>query len=337
MNNFIDSKKTFLKNLVLNSNVLSKINHLKHRIVILRYHSVKDKPGDHDDFLSPGIVHSKDEFYNQMELVSNRYDPISVDDLDNFFYKNKELPKNPALVTFDDGYADNIEIAVPILNRFGIRACFYITVDPVEKCSAPWYVRLRYGFWNTTINNWYNSTIKRYFPLSSREERELAFFSSCHICATLSGTAQESFVNSTLEILKIDDSSVYNNFMMTWDQVRALIDSGHDVGSHTLTHPNLVYIDEHDAANEVVRSKEILQNKLSVEIKHFSFPNPALEPNCNNNLANLLKKAGYTTAVTCNIGSVEANNNPLLLSRMCVPFNTVDFWWCMEKTFILGR
>ena len=97
------------------------------------------------------------------------------------------------VVTFDDGYADNYEVAMPVLNHAGVPATFYVTVDCVENKRLPWPSRLRFAFRNTKRSAWSDSQGKNW-PLNLPAEREAAFLSSCDACCQLSGAVQENFV-----------------------------------------------------------------------------------------------------------------------------------------------
>ena len=98
---------------------------------ILMYHSVMPDPAAHADSLGC-ILHSETAFRAQMELLARHYHPVSLDEVVASLDGRKELPKRSVAVTFDDGYADNSEVAMPILNRLGIPATFSVTVHCVE-------------------------------------------------------------------------------------------------------------------------------------------------------------------------------------------------------------
>lgn len=162
------------------------------QVVILMYHSVLDQP--ESEFVTLGrIMHSTEVFKKQMELVCRDYAPVSMDDLFLFTQGQKELPSRAVAVTFDDGYVDNHEVAAPILNRLGVPATFYITVDCIETGRLPWPSRLRYAFLTTKRKSWIDQS-SRTWVLASLSQREQAFLRACDLCAALAGHVQEQFL-----------------------------------------------------------------------------------------------------------------------------------------------
>src|SRR6516164_7063901 len=86
---------------------------------ILMYHSVKSDPAAHTDSLG-GILHSESEFRAQMELLRRDYHPMGLDKVVENLRTGKPSPKRSVVVTFDDEYTDNCEVAMPILDQFEI-------------------------------------------------------------------------------------------------------------------------------------------------------------------------------------------------------------------------
>lgn len=95
----------------------------RQRVVVLLYHRVNDEMRDS---LTVGL----EQFERQMELVSKRFPVVSVEDLiRNTFPRDTNRPA--VAVTFDDGYLDNYENAVPILQRYRIPAAFFVSTDKI--------------------------------------------------------------------------------------------------------------------------------------------------------------------------------------------------------------
>ena len=142
--------------------------------VILTYHSVRHALEPDADWVAPGITHVSDVFSWQMELVATRFNPVTLDDILLFLKGKKELPGYPVFVTFDDGFLDNVEVAAPILSRYGIRAAFYLTVGLIGSSEAPWYSRLRHAVLRTERKSWTSSLHGREWDLSSSAARDAA-------------------------------------------------------------------------------------------------------------------------------------------------------------------
>jgi peptidoglycan/xylan/chitin deacetylase (PgdA/CDA1 family) len=324
--------KILAKKVLLGSRLLKTLGSLHGRgAAILMYHSVMNDPTSVDDWLG-GIVHSTDVFRGQMELLARNYQPLSLDQVKKFAEGNEEVPSRSVVVSFDDGYVDNYEIAAPILNQIGVPAVFYVTVDCVEEGRLPWPARLRFAFRTATRESWCDSSGKNW-PLSSSEQREIAYLFSCDQCCKLTGTSQQNYVAEVEEQLNAKVSHESAELMMTYDQIRGLKKQGHIIGSHTMTHPNMAQIKLEDARVEMTESKRRLDQHLNTRVQHFSYPCPALSPHWNSQTLAASREAGYATAVTTDGGLARRGDDLLRLNRIR-PTKTVEgLEWNLECAF----
>src|SRR5215472_2810207 len=197
-------------------------------VAILMYHSVLGDP-QRESLTLGKIIHSSTVFSRHMELIAREYVPISLDELARALTDGKELKPRSVAVTFDDGYSDNCEVAMPILNRVGIPATFYITVDCVEAAKLPWPSRLRHAFYTTRKMSW--NDINSSWALQDDAQRDRAFLRACDVCAGLAGDRQEEFVAGVERTLEVGPPANPRRLMMSWDQVRELAGNGHIIGS----------------------------------------------------------------------------------------------------------
>ena len=298
---------------------------------ILMYHSVMPEPAAHSDSLG-GIIHSESEFRAQMELLARDYHPVSLNEVVDGLNSQKDLPSRSVVVTFDDGYTDNSEVAMPILNQLGIPAAFYVTVDCVEQRKLPWPSRLRFAFRKTKLRAWVDSRGAAW-QLDDSDSRERAYLVSCDDCCQLSGKVQEDFVRSVEEQVQAAVPGDLSSLIMSYDQIRSLAQHGHIVGSHTMTHPNMAYIPEQDAKAELAESKQRLERELKVTIRHFSYPCPAMTPHWNEKTVSQSRSVGYDSAVTTNGGVTRCGDNPLSLKRIRPTKTAEGLRWNLECAF----
>lgn len=98
------------------------------KVPVLMYHYVREMPGD-DDPLGQTLSVTPEEFDNQMAYLQEQgFESITLDD----FYGG-QVPDNPIIITFDDGYKDAYEKAYPILQKYGMKGTFYIVVNFVDE------------------------------------------------------------------------------------------------------------------------------------------------------------------------------------------------------------
>jgi peptidoglycan/xylan/chitin deacetylase (PgdA/CDA1 family) len=302
---------------------------------ILMYHSVRDEPERYANSVGTGIIHSTRVFERQMEAVSRRFNPVTIDEIRLFLNGGNPLPRRAVAVTFDDGFADNFEIAAPILSRFGVRASFYLTVGLIGTKDAPWYCRLRHVFAGTQKKEWL--TNEKPWRLTTAQDRNAALLAAFDFCASMAGHALEQTLRNIERTLDIESLTGESGFMMDWDQARALHRAGHAVGCHTLTHPNVAHLAQDVAHEEIVVSKHKLTDQLGAPVLHFSYPHPGLNPNWTRETVEMTKEAGYQTAVTTTPGPVRRGDHPLALTRVYTPRSEQEFMWSLERAFLRRR
>ena len=321
-----------IKNLAIRSGVLRWTAFLRPAgVAILMYHSVMETPEAEANTLGR-IMHSSAIFRRQMEVLARDFNPVTLDDALDFVRGQKTLKGRPVVITFDDGYADNVEIAIPILNQVGVPATFYIAVESVNSRTLPWPSRLRYAMYTTRKNSWKASDGTQYL-MNTFEERDRAVLRASDECCQFAGVAQENYVRKIEIELDAAVPKSKGELMMTWDQVRSVVSNGHIIGSHTMTHPNMAYVSESDAFHELQASKLKLETELGRGVTHFSYPCPAMSPHWTPRTVEQSRHCGYVTAVTTDFGVVRRSDNPLSLRRV-LPSKTVDgLRWYMESSF----
>jgi peptidoglycan/xylan/chitin deacetylase (PgdA/CDA1 family) len=298
---------------------------------ILMYHSVLEEPSDQADSLG-GIIHSRAVFRRQMELLAREFHPVGMDELAILLRREQKIPERCVVVTFDDGYRDNFENAMPILDQFGIRATFYVTVNCIEKGQLPWPSRVRFALRNTESKAW-TDPAGMPWPLETEAGRDRAFAKACEYCCRLAGAAQERLVAGIEAELEMSIPPGSTRLVMNWDELRKLTERGHMVGSHTLSHPNVAQIPLADVRIELEQSRSCLEKQLNRTVSHFSYPCPALSPHWNEQTTEECRRAGYETAVVTDGGLARKQDNLLCLRRVR-PSKTVDgLRWNLEWAF----
>lgn len=109
------------------------------RVPILMYHYVSVPPPDADIYRRDLSV-TPDNFAAQMDyLEAESYNPVKLSDLSDYLLTGKSLPPKPIVLTFDDGYLDNYQNAVPILLKHKFPATFFVITQFAEE-NRPGYM-----------------------------------------------------------------------------------------------------------------------------------------------------------------------------------------------------
>jgi peptidoglycan/xylan/chitin deacetylase (PgdA/CDA1 family) len=206
-------------------------------------------------------------------------------------------------LTFDDGYSDNFEFALPSLQKFKATATFFPVVNPcIDNSVLP-------------LDIYYQCVDEMNLPQNERAEY-------------ITGTAKKNFYwaepEKQLEMLNSLFKSLPQKSRVSYmsaEQLKELSDKGFEIGSHGMTHSLLTadYMNEEKALNELQKSKQWLEAVTGKPITAYCFP----AGRYNARMIELAKQVGYTS--TCLVVRNE-NEKEVLPSyeRIFVKPNSLD-------------
>ncbi len=118
--------------------------------------------------------------------------------------------------------------------------------------------------------------------------------------------------------------------MLSWTQIQEMSSCGIQFGSHTVSHPQLTQLDDGSVSEELIQSKQIIEDRLGLECMHFAYPYGLLtEKTCD-----LVQKAGYKTACSTGSGFNNAGSDLLMLRRIDVYGD--DTLWKLQQKVTFG-
>ncbi len=332
---FSSKSKRLAKKALVYSGALHAVGYLtRPSAAILMYHSVVEEPQLTKNTI--GVSQPRASFEAHMNTLAQRFTPVTIDQVVQFAKEGKTLPSRAVAVTFDDGFADNYDVVLPILSRYGVQATFYIMVNAVATGILPWYCRIRFAFNATAKPEWGDPEGHQSYRISTPVGRERALKRAWEIGARITGGAQQEFVRQVETSLEIEPSGAWNGSMLSWEKVKALRRAGHIIGGHSLSHPNLAHVSEGEARSEIVGCKKRLEEEVGEAVDHFSYPHPALNPQWSSLTLEITRKAGFKSAVLTKCGPVRSGDEPLGLKRIYAANDLGQWIWNLECTF-LGR
>jgi len=118
--------------------------------------------------------------------------------------------------------------------------------------------------------------------------------------------------------------------MLSWWQILEMANHGIRFGSHTVSHPKLTELDDGSVNEELIQSKQIIEDQLGLECRHFAYPYGLLTEKTRE----LVQKAGFKTACSTRSGFNNASRDALMLHRIEVYGN--DSAWKLKQKIMFG-
>jgi peptidoglycan/xylan/chitin deacetylase (PgdA/CDA1 family) len=301
------------------------------QVAILRYHAICTSEAG---YASPGICVSPDAFEAHVDYLATHYRVLSLSEAVSYLSQRKTLPPNAVVITFDDGYADNLP-AARTLARYGVSATFYLTAGCLAGGQPFWPAELRSVIGAITSDELaldVNGSVLT-LPVATPDERAAAVSRLTKVFKSHPIAVRER-IREQLRLCSriVDEPSP----MLTWDDVRAIHRLGMTIGSHTVTHPNLPSAGRVDAEQEIRRSKAMLEEQIDVPVTMFSYPNGGADRYMTPEVRGLVKDAGYDAATTSRNAFAGSDSDVYALERVQVAETLADLVFALEvERFVL--
>ncbi len=281
------------------------------RLSILTYHSVLEK----DDPLCPGSI-SVGDFDNLICFLSNNFNLIPLEQAVDLLVLEK-LPSRAVVLTFDDGYANNYDVALPILQKHKVPATVFIATGFLDG-GIMWndsIIEVFRRYKSDSIN--LNEISLGEYSLTNSLERYIA---TQKVISLLKYVEPEKRLNKVRELVEFCKVNLPINLMMTSEQVVKMSASGIAIGGHTVNHPILSKINDDQAWSEITDGKNKLETLINGKVNLFAYPNGKPDVDYNLRHATMLSKAGFKAAVSTEWGCSNINTDCYQLPRF-TPWN----------------
>ncbi len=285
-------------------------------LVVFNYHRIGDPSEtllDHALFSATAT-----EFDQQVRFLKRNFDVIGVADLPRVLHDSSA---RAVMITFDDGYIDNYEIAFPILQQHDAAALFFIASGYLDDHPVAWWDEVA---WMVRTSGLRQLCWEKHFPQSlSLENEESTRRTIREILLKLKSIPEENADNFLIQLGEVTGTGrcpceVSDQLWMSWDMVREMDQSGIDFGGHTVNHPVLANCDVDRQRMEISNSKQRIEAELGHSITTFSYP-VGQRDSFTEETKKLLEQAGYEWGFSFYGGYCPASQfDPYDLKRMPV-------------------
>jgi peptidoglycan/xylan/chitin deacetylase (PgdA/CDA1 family) len=271
-------------------NKLSRMTNTWKGLLILNYHRIGDE--QNTEFNKEVFSSTQENMARQFEFYKRNYNVLSMQQL--LVMSPEELLKDRyLLITFDDGYRDNYELAYPVIKALKLPATIFVTTGFIDQRNI--------SFWDEIAWMVKQST-KSEFTLSSMAERVFKLESADRNSVIMDivseyWSKQDADCAAFLDEIALATGTgrcpgiVADKIWMTWEMIREMASCGVDFGAHTVTHAVLSQVSLDKAKYEIVESKCRLEAELGTPVESFSYP-VGHETMFTQEIKDLLKEAG---------------------------------------------
>ncbi|MGO4705708.1 polysaccharide deacetylase family protein [Microvirga sp. 2MCAF38] len=271
--------------------------------VILMFHHVR--PARERPFCPNQYLEVTPEFLDLTINVLKReeFDIISLDELPQRL-KTGGSSKPFAVLTFDDGYRDNIEYAWPIMKRHNVPWAVYVVPDFADGHGRLWWHEIeaaiaRLDAIQITLDN-----ATETLDVRTLDEKNAVFESLVQRLKAGPEERLRAVAGQLAAQVNLDPDQLVRDNCATWDELRVLAqDSNVTIGSHTMSHPILARHDDDFVSREMVDSKALIEKRLGISVCHMAYP-LGDRNSAGDREFRLGKETGFATCVTTRPGHV---------------------------------
>ena len=253
------------------------------------------------------IVIRDDTFGKLLQYLGRHFEVVSLGRFVDILRGGPPGPKPPCLITFDDGWRDNLTTALPILQRHAMPAVVFVVTSFIEQRQTFWVERLRRLWRDPKLRVRLqqdlvaaDNSIPPDLEIENLIER-LKHMPAAQRLELLEGSLKTSSAGSQCD----------GDEMVTWEEAVILQQAGLDIESHTVSHPLLVYESDETIAYELAESKGTLEQKLKKKVRAFAYPNGTWDKR----VRDLVERADYECAFITRRGWHSRSSDPFAIRR----------------------
>lgn len=272
----------------------------------LMYHRVCAEDSRPDGRFAPNheLMVREGEFDAQMRHLAANYNCLALPDAVRLL-QSRMLPKRSVVVTFDDGYLDNLTLALPILRAYGVPATIYVTTGIVENTTNLWWYELE-SIINCEERLHYRWNGKCRTEITIGHRRKLACFNRLSQMLKRMTPVNQNRLLDQLRNGSGTPPFSYRRHVLDCNQVRELADDPLiTIGAHTHHHSVLRRLNDSQVRREVEVSQKLLEAWTGRSIAHLAYPFGGRDQ-AGRREFRIAEEMGFASAVTTRTGHLHS-------------------------------
>lgn len=306
---------------------------LRKRAVVLMYHRVLTAEERRASGSHPAMVVSRDAFEMQMSVLKRRFVPLSVEAFWDRLARRVPFESSSCLITFDDGWRDNVVNALPALQANGLPALVFLPVNFIGTTRV---------FWQEALAHLLSQAVRTADEAPARRGAIAAVLATVGLERLVAGGPAPApmtifyaidglktrsrdeilgFVDALAAELgvRLETLSQTDGFM-SWDQASMLAGQGVTFGGHGVEHHLLTLVSGDVVRSEAEGSMAVVSRTFGQPPLAFSYPNGYV----NAGVVDVVKAAGYRLGFITRRGRVTCDDDPLLIKRLNIHDEMTD-------------
>jgi peptidoglycan/xylan/chitin deacetylase (PgdA/CDA1 family) len=232
-----------------------------------------------------------------------------------------------ACFTFDDGYRDNRDFALPVMREFDAPVTVYVASDFAEGTGRLWWVALERAIAAASSVEIPLGGNRTRLDTSTAAAKQAAFHRIHDWLRALPGEHdQQREISALCTRHEVDEAAIARELCLSWDELKPFADDPLvNIGAHTVSHCNLARQSEASASFEIATSRARIESALQRPVLHFCYPYGDRAAAGVREFA-LTRTAGFKTAVTTRPGMIypESAGHLTALQRVSLNGNYQD-------------
>ena len=271
--------------------------------VALMYHAVAERGGDPDRELVP--PHSRALFEAQLRHLRGAYRLVPASRLLDEVAHRRRGQRIPVAITFDDDLACHRAVSVPVLERLGVPATFFLSGASLDGPYSFWWERLQRA---VAKNDGAVPALDGVAPARLERADPSGIHATAAAVQGLAPERRDAVAEGLLAVAGPDPADAG----MRADDVRALAAAGCEVSFHTRRHHALTGLDDDALAQAMREGRDTLADISGQPVEVISYPHGRADAR----VADAAAGAGYRIGFTNRFGKVTTGDHPLLLARV---------------------
>lgn len=269
---------------------------MRGRLTVLTFHRVLPDELCRD-YLFDSLAVPASLFRAQAKVLAQRYHVVTLADGIAALDSRRGDDRPMIAMTFDDGYADNFSVAAPIMNAHGLPATFFVVAGLIGTAGELWYDVAARRWLAATPSALVDGVRSIGAPVSWTTDTKPSLSTWMAFLKRLPPDRRAEIIDTLSDPGRHATRQQYDR-LMTPEELRSLRADGHEIGSHTLTHPLLPQLSDAMLQHELVTSRLLIEGWLNEPVLGFCYPNGDHD----DRVVSATARAGYTYACLTRAG-----------------------------------